>query len=819
MNHKFNKHQPRPAASRQAVNPRGSVVACAAILLTVLALPAVQADDGRPNAAGVKSKPASAPESATPVFDLRIVGPDGKSVPEAKIELRTTPVIQANQIHRGKFLRRMRYAATATADADGRLSFERPAEPKRFDLYVTIPGYAPYWAGWSLTSNSEPIPASLTIKLEPAWTVGGVVVDSDGKPIPNARVGLRIEFTKRPGDSRQMGTGDRVRTNNKGEWTFESVPSSLNAVPVEIYDPTFMAQRLTLSRALFQVERGHRPTAKILLNRGLIITGRVTDEIGRPIAKANVWTKYGNNEHSAVTDATGVYRLEGCEPGPVRIVVAAKGHARALEEVQLGPRNTPVDFQMQPAATLRVRVLDEHGKPIPKATIFFQQWHGRIQYFEFENVPRLTDEQGLWEWKDAPVDPIQADICRPDGMQLGNRTLVPGEKEQVFRVPPALVISGKVIDAETKQPIKSFRVIPGIQWSNANVFWNTDHAFNAIDGHYQFRENREQHAYQVRVEADGHLPGVSRQIKSDEGNVTIDLALEKGHDIATTVVTAAGAPASRAKVALLNAGAHVMLENGDFAPGQVNCPSQDADEAGRVHFGPQTSEFWLVAIHPSGYAQQWCSLKSVPKTLPLTRWARVEGSYRVARKPQANAKISIDHQANAQLRAQNGASIYLDYNQTTDANGHFAFEHLIPGQGSIGRYILIMVDTGTSETTSSTMVPVKFIAGQTTHIDLGVSGRPVTGQLRTANGEKPTIGWNFVLVQATGNGRDFQATVDPEGNFCIDDVPPGEYSLSLQFLKPVRSQFNPHRFTVTAVNEKLSARPVDVGVLTLEPGK
>lgn len=262
-----------------------------------------------------------------------------------------------------------------------------------------------------------------------------------------------------------------------------------------------------------------------------------------------------------------------------------------------------------------------------------------------------------------------------------------------------------------------------------------------------------------------------------------------------------------------------MLENGDFAAGQVNCPRQDADEAGRVHFGPQTSEFWLVAIHPSGYAQQWCSPKSVPKTLPLTRWARVEGTYRVARKPQANAKLSINHQANARLRAQNGASIYLDYNQTTDANGHFAFEHVIPGQGSIGRYILIMMDTGTSEITSSSMVPVKFTAGQTTHIDLGVSGRPVTGQLRTANGEKPTIAWNFVLVQATGNGRDFQATVDPEGNFCIDDVPPGEYSLSLQFLKPGQSQFNPHRFTVTAVNEKLSARPVDVGVLTLEPGK
>jgi protocatechuate 3,4-dioxygenase beta subunit len=785
-------------------------------LLVVLLRTATADDRKTPPATPGSNAVASARKTAP--FDLRILGPDGKPLPEAKVELRSTPVIQADQIHRGKYLRRVRSAATATADADGRLVFERPTDLKRFDLYVKIAGYAPYWAGWSHTDNSEPIPGELTVKLESAWTVGGIVIDSDGNPVPNARVALRIEFTKRPGDSRQMGTGDRVWTNSKGEWTYASIPISLNAVPVEINDPNFMSQQLTLPRALYQVTPGHGPTGKLLLNRGLTVTGRVTEENGKPIAKANVWTKFGNNEHSAVSDAQGIYRLVGCQPGQARIVVAAKGCARALQDVPIARRMSTVDFQMQPGATLRVRVLDEHGKPIHKATIFFQQWHGRIQYFEFEQVPRFTDEHGLWEWKEAPVDTVQADICRPDGMQLSDRPLVPGEKEHVFRVPPALVISGKVIDAETKQPIKSFRVVPGIQWLNAaSVYWNANGAFNAIDGRYQFRENHEQPAFLVRVEAEGHLPRASRQIKFDEGNVTIDFALAKGQDFATTLVTADGAPAPRAKVALLGAGAHLMLENGDFAAGQVPYARQDADEAGSVRFGPQTSEFVLVAVHPSGYAQLKCSPNSVPKTLQLTRWARVEGTYRVARKPQANAKIWISHQANARFNGPNGASVYLDYNQTTDANGHFAFDQVIPGEGSIGRYIPIMMNEGTSGMTSSTMVPVTFTAGQTTHVDLGVSGRPVIGQLRTAKGEKPSVAWNFVLVESAGNGRSFQATVDPEGNFCIDDVPPGEYTLNLQFLKPAQSHFNRLRFTVTGVNEKFLQRPVDLGVLSVDP--
>ena len=42
---------------------------------------------------------------------------------------------------------------------------------------------------------------------------------------------------------------------------------------------------------------------------------------------------------------------------------------------------------MKTGGTIRVRVLDEHGKAVPKTTIFFQHWRGpEYQYFEFDNV-------------------------------------------------------------------------------------------------------------------------------------------------------------------------------------------------------------------------------------------------------------------------------------------------------------------------------------------------------------------------------------------------------------------------------------------------
>ncbi len=131
-----------------------------------------------------------------------------------------------------------------------------------------------------------------------------------------------------------------------------------------------------------------------------------------------------------------------------------------------------------------------------------------------------------------------------------------------------------------------------------------------MPGQIERRINTRSHL--VRIEADGYLPGISRAIKCDEGKVTIDFELKKGQDIVPTVLTADGAPAARAKVALGAAGSQVMMVvNGDFTS-QTYCPHEVTDEAGRFHFGPQTADFWLVIFHPSGVAQLKCSPLSIP---------------------------------------------------------------------------------------------------------------------------------------------------------------------------------------------------------------
>jgi hypothetical protein len=101
----------------------------------------------------------------------------------------------------------------------------------------------------------------------------------------------------------------------------------------------------------------------------------------------------------------------------------------------------------------------------------------------------------------------------------------------------------------------------------------------------------------------------------------------------------------------------------------------------------------------------------------------------------------------------------------------------------------------------------------------------VIGQLHKPSDSKPDVPLSSaqICVGQEGGGAQadsqlqFTATPDREGNFCIDDVPPGNYFFYVVIRSMPGNGIHPRRITVPTVNEKLWQRPVDLGVLTLEP--
>jgi beta-lactamase regulating signal transducer with metallopeptidase domain len=547
----------------------GGLSTCALLLIAFIVLPRIHAANAPAESQTTKNSATPkqpAAEAVEPLardvgqFELQVVDPDGKPVTQSNIEFRGTTIPTSAQILQGKFTKAGRYGAFVDTDADGRVVISFPREPDSFSVNIEIPGFAPYSAEWSSQSHPEPIPARFTVKLSPAWSVGSIVVDGQGKPVAGVEVRPSIKFLRRPGDTSELGIGARRKTDEAGRWRFDSTPSSKDEVWVEISHPDFKPLRRALSRSEFGIGQGQEPLGKIVLDPGLTVRGTVTDEDGNPIADALVRSKFMNDIRQTTTKLDGSYELLGCESRMAKIVVSAKGRAIDKKELRIVPEMDPVNFELTQGRTIRIRVLDKNEKPLPKARIFFQKWRGDFyDYFEFGNVNQYTNEQGAWEWNEAPVDGFQADICHPNGMYLSHQPLIARDEEYVFHPPGPLVITGNVIDATTKMPLKKFDVVPGFRFDNGELYWEQKGRFTASDGKYRLQQRDGRMAYLVRIEASGYRTEVSRDIKPDEENTTVEFELKPARDITGVVVAPDGTLAVGARIAVAIAGTQLSI--------------------------------------------------------------------------------------------------------------------------------------------------------------------------------------------------------------------------------------------------------------------
>ena len=771
------------------------------VLVTAVAAP-LRGGDDRP------AKPRA--------FELIVVGPGGKPVPGAAIEFRGDPPATRDRVRKGRFVRQGPFGTTVLADASGRVVIEFPRAPTRLEAFIETPGYGPYYAGWASETHSETIPDRFTAELETAWSVGGIVVDAEGQPIAGAEVHPWIEFRKRPGDNRPFFSGQHARTDNDGRWHIDTVPVSMAGVTVSINHSGHRPYQRLLTRREFGIPTGRLASARIVLERGLTISGRITDEAGKPIAGARVRTKFHNDIREARSDLEGQYRIEGCEPRATRVVASAVGRATDMKEVTVDPKMGPVDFRMKPGGTVRIRVVDQQGQPVPKTRIFFQWWRGRFEYFEFDHVGQYADDHGVWTWHEAPLDEFRADICPPEGMQLQAQPIVARTQEYVFHVSGPLVVSGGVVAAATKQPIKNFRVVVGSRFPTDRISWNRQEPYAATDGRYEIRLTRAEPVTLIRIEASGYQAAVSREIKPDEGTIVVDFALEPGRDIVAKVVTPRNAAAAGAQVALGIPGSHIEVKNGEINSSLTFCARTQTGEDGRFHFPAQDGNFQLVIVHPTGFAHLRSKADWSARIIHLEPWARVEGTYRIGKAPAANVPIELDVWSLSSY-GQDEPNIHTQYGTVTGPDGRFAFDRVVPGRGRIGRSIRFIANQGATEVASSCHLATAFPAGNTVRPELGGSGRAVIGRLQPPAGSTDPVRWSFawISLQTAGPQRDdapsYTSTIDREGRFRVEDVLPGDYSMSVFFMEHDAGRIVGHRFQVP----KGDGEPVDLGTLTL----
>jgi hypothetical protein len=145
------------------------------------------------------------------------------------------------------------------------------------------------------------------------------------------------------------------------------------------------------------------------------------------------------------------------------------------------------------------------------------------------------------------------------------------------------------------------------------------------------------------------------------------------------------------------------------------------------------------------------------------------------------------------------------------------------------------------------MESIMLEAGKTTAVNLGGTGRPVIGKLAPPDGHEGKVLWNFALVRVEPNlppapdvppdipdaeelrrqwfealralrsaSPFFRVSIDRDGTFLIDDVPPGVYKLSVRFQQHAVGELTDHEFSVPLIEGGRTDEPLDLGVLALE---
>ena len=810
------------ATPNKRLHPRlGGVASLGVLLVTILLLTSVC---GAEEPAAGEGSSEGEPRAALPTtFSLVVVGPRGDPVADAPVEFRAA--VKADQIVRGKSVG----VNLVQTDKEGRLTLKRSSPEETLGLTIKIPGYSPYSTEWNFRQRNETVPAEFRAQLGEAWSAGSVVVDEQGKPLAGADVVMYVEFKKRPGDKRHISSGTRLKTDAAGRWRFDHAPTTRSDLYVEVSHPKYSTVRRGLVRALYGITLDKQPTATLVLEPAVTVTGKVTDEQGKPIANASVRAQMMNDSRRAVSDDKGEYQIEGCDRGTIHLVASSPGKSIQIKRLNLGTEPARFDFKMEPGRKIRLRVEDMQGKPLPKARVHVRLADGQVFV---EQLNQFANQEGVWEWNEAPTDEVKVDISPEGHMYKSSQPVKARAEEYVFRHSPQLEINVHVIDAETRKDVPEFSWTYGVLFAgNSDFYWMKNETKLAKGGKFTFKHSLWYETYGIRIEAPGYRPATSRTIRNDEGKLELNFELQKAADIVATVLAPNGRRAIGAEASLITGSNYVMIRNGVLERNE-NLEVQESDRVGHIRFPAQEKPFDLIVLHPSGYAQLSLKPQSVPTSIQLLPWGQVEGTYRRGKNPAAGIVISAFK--GGERSSPQSRNIHWNFEATTDQQGHYVMDRLLSGTVRVGRMATFTTENELGQTMHYSnpfqLMPVEVVGGKTKTLDF-TGGGILTGKLQAPADFKDNVPWKRVVIYcrtvatigssisaflgSAQPSHSYSTNVQPDGTFRFEDVAAGTYQLSVHTIPGTQLWLEPTDKEVRPEAVADVTKPFDVGTLTL----
>ena len=264
-------------------------------------------------------------------------------------------------------------------------------EDGTFALIVDTPGK--YWVRTesqdgrtNYPQREVQIPDVEAHSLEIAFSgvpVTGIVVDKDtDQPVPLAFVSAapRDKDAPRSGTA-QTGADGRFQLDAEpGEYTLSARAEGYGVAKI---DATVVASGLS--------------DARLELEKGLEIKGRVVDARGQGVSGVAVAARAGESDHGGTqTLPDGSFRISGLAAKPYNLC-AGTDLAGYTVRMGLSPGGADITLTLRPASRIRLLVKGPDGLPLPKAWAYVTKLAGA-----FINVPSMggrgpTDSTGVME--------------------------------------------------------------------------------------------------------------------------------------------------------------------------------------------------------------------------------------------------------------------------------------------------------------------------------------------------------------------------------------------------------------------------------------
>ncbi|HEX5219148.1 MAG TPA: redoxin domain-containing protein [Verrucomicrobiae bacterium] len=721
---------------------------------------------------------ATGAEQSRPTLTGTVQGEDGAPVPNATVFVHTAaPKVGAGILCPSCYADCRKQATT---DRAGQFTIESLDPELTFQILAVARNHQPRFI-----SKVDPAEKPLSISLKPKaggespnQRLLGKVVDPDGNPIAGAVVNIR-GVTR--GQSTRFGGNNEIDPVAVSDFAGEFVingQTAFDAAGVDVVARGF-------AKRVFQKLATGDTRHELKLTEGVTLKGRVVKE-GQPLPGVEIGVAGTERraeiyigDFSVATDQNGEFRFVNLPANTtynlygIMKSLSERGGSIVSQTLRTKDDGSTLDvgeLVVKPGFTVAGQLRLTDGKPLPANTRVLLNRDGAWDtqqavaetngHFRFAGVPpesiglsvrvkgyRMSARNGSLD----PLNPYhligrvaanKLDLIvefepgeqhdRLDGDSRALREELLRGAEPTGRNEGDLEVTGTVVDAETKEPLNAFTVVPGRKGRIGDeIDWFSTRRTEHSNGTFKVYFTKQAQAPAVLIEAEGYLPQSSGPI-SATNETGITLSLKKGTGYGGVVLKPDGTPATNITVYLTDAKNGVYVDGEKLAVRDSiyrGTKKTTTDLNGRFSFKPLADAYSVIVVDEAGYAEVLVQDLGSDGEVRLQPYAHIEGQLLIGTRLGTNESIRLGLAYVPYLsHPRNFPALNFYINTRTDGEGKFVFERVPPIPIEVYHEPKIR-DSSVGIIPQSQVTKFQPQPGETRKLVLGGKGRPVIGRL------------------------------------------------------------------------------------------